>query len=160
MPRLPLEAIRCQAMDESCKKRHSFFTVHNACSVCRHLTILACRLCLLSGEYALAEYSEVKTVTIKLRETIWEEPGNSSSLHFPSHQAAHLNSLEPTYNGHAHYDDSRVGPIYQSIQYIRALKEEGLYSTVLNFSVLFSGDLSELLCDLKHETVFIWCISN
>lgn len=34
------------------------------------LTFLMCCLCPLSGEYAIAEYSEVKTVTIKVKETI------------------------------------------------------------------------------------------
>lgn len=133
MPRLPLEGIRCQATDESCKNHHCFFlfnflqlllfTVHS-------LICLMCCLCPLSGEYALAEYSEVKAVTIKLSETLWEELGKSSSLHFPFHQATSqffTSHTLPSLSSVMLMKRLGLGQyVSWSIQYIRAQEESSI----------------------------------
>lgn len=99
MLRHPLEGIRCQAMDENCKNHHCFFISHILkfyMLTVYALTSLMCCLYPCSGEYALAEYSEVKAVTIKLSETLWQELRESSDLYFPSQKATTKFSTTPT----------------------------------------------------------------
>lgn len=68
MLRHPLEAIRCLALDVNCKSK-AFSLSHKSCSACACNLSNVLHLYPLSGEYALAEYTEVKAVTIKLSET-------------------------------------------------------------------------------------------
>lgn len=73
MLRLPLAGIKCLALDENCKNPSLCDIYPETFLLCMCLTCLCCSMTSLrplSGEYALAEYTEVKAVTIKLNETM------------------------------------------------------------------------------------------
>lgn len=70
---LPLAGIKCRALDENCKSPslcniYPEICLFHTCLTCFHCAVTSLRP--LSGEYALAEYTEVKAVTIKLNETM------------------------------------------------------------------------------------------
>lgn len=73
MLRLPLAGIKCPASDENCKSPSlcdiypEIFLLY-MCLTCLYCAVTS--LLPLSGEYALAEYTEVKAVTVKLNETM------------------------------------------------------------------------------------------
>lgn len=73
MLRLPLAAIKCPALDENCKSPsvcdiYPEIVLVYMCLTCLYCAVTSLRP--LSGEYALAEYTEVKAVTVKLHETM------------------------------------------------------------------------------------------
>lgn len=70
-PKLPLGGIRCQATGESCKNHNCFYYILIMLTAyCSSLTYHVSFHPSISGEYALAEYTEVKAVTVKLSETL------------------------------------------------------------------------------------------
>lgn len=71
MLRPPLVGTRCRALAESCKRPSvSVLGPELLLLYVSDLPLLCCHVCPPRGEYALAEYTEVKAVTLKLKEAV------------------------------------------------------------------------------------------
>lgn len=71
MPRPPLVGTKCRALDESCKRPSaSVLRPERLLLYLSDLPLCAVMSASPRGEYALAEYTEVKAVTLKLKEAV------------------------------------------------------------------------------------------